>query len=453
MVLLPISCMASPSRLPFFVGWYRTECRLAELAGDWDELAKLKAEISSLLLVEGNIMEPSPYRDFTLSLEQRRARYGLTDGFVDEKTEEERELDDWLRESGHIRRKLEWLFRFGEEMALRSEQGWFPFFYTLTVDERSYDARALIEDDIERKALDRRISEIVRKELGQARPDRGGPKLATYFRHGAIVEHGKTREHHHVHALIWLKAIPSAWLLDPGDGWDESRRNQCEPLASLWPWGRCDFQYFRHIGDPYAEHGFQLPLKPNGAPFRPKPPEAAGHYMAEYFSKGDREWNHRVKATRHLGLERIKTFLEQLSLADLLSLLESMATLKEEGLKSSSSPPPHLVKRLSAPLLISRARKTPTGRKMLKRLAWDRTPSKPYVLMRESVRAGTEPWSMGSEALSDWLVAVCPREGLAASRTRRERVWRAMRELWPTLPALPREALSGVSTRGDRSIR
>ena len=174
----------------------------------------------------------------------------------------------------------------------------------------------------------RRIVNVVCKELGH--PPAHKPPYrpeSDYVTYAGVIEHGKSRSHHHGHFIIWIRCIPPSWRVCPNESIRVARnrtKNECLPMRALWPWAapaRKPHLYFRYQGDIWEkQYNFVLPLKEDGQPMKISRPRVAGHYITKYLSKEHKEWHHRMKATRNLGMTRLKEVIRGLSTRSLEAL-------------------------------------------------------------------------------------------------------------------------------------
>lgn len=225
-----------------------------------------------------------------------------------------------LKSKAELARKFEWQFRIAEENIEKTERGWYPFFITLTVDPKLADPEQIMREGRELRKYIRRLCKVVTDELGHPesrkktkhwdyRPE------SDYITYAAVVEHGKSRNHHHMHLIVWMREIPARWKICPNAGIahpGNRRRTQCLELNSYWPWSAHQVQskYFRSIGNRWDELGFILPIGKNGEPQKIAPPAAAGAYLTKYMTKEYKEWHHRMKCTRNLGLSKIRNWMK-----------------------------------------------------------------------------------------------------------------------------------------------
>ena len=213
-------------------------------------------------------------------------------------------------------RKSNWAWRIGQEATEMQEKGWHPFFVTLTVDPMQADPQEIWQEGREFRKYIRRLSNVVCKELGHP-PAHKKPYRpeSDYVKYAGVIEHGKSREHHHGHFVIWLRAVPPNWRKCPNAGIRNPAnrtKNECLPMRTLWPWslpGLSPALYFRSIGDVWeTKYAFTLPLK-DGKPMKISTPRTAGNYITKYLAKEHKEWHHRMKATRNLGMTTLKEIL------------------------------------------------------------------------------------------------------------------------------------------------
>lgn len=392
---------------------------------------------------------PCPFGDWDKSYHQRRVDLGLPARYVARRTREVTRLSQWLSESATECRKASWVWRVGEECTLRALEGWYPLFVTLTVDPSRADAREIMENGDEWRRYRVRMAEVVRKAGGYSQPQQGGPPVSDYFRYFAVVEHGSTREHHHLHALLWLRHVPLDWQHDPNQGRPVPNAREVAGAKHLWPWAtvtRCIA--FRYAGDAWGRDlGWRWPVDETGRPVPNMEPRQSGAYVSKYLGKEHKEWSHRVKATRRLGLTRIDRLLAVLPATVLLALSKRPATLREAATSTRSTMPTWLVRSLTMRGLISKTWATPAGRKLLRRWMWTRRTFASWPAMSYSVENGQTPWSMDSEQRFAWLGGVCPPERKESFRKVRALWWAAAESLWPPVESVVGTALAGVPNR------
>ena len=153
-------------------------------------------------------------RDSTLK--ERKELLGLPPGKLTPDPDIVEHLDPALKHGATARRISHWSWRIGAAMAENVAAGWWPIFDTLTVDpSRVSDPAAFMADGTEWSRYLRRWARLVARTLGIPRDY----KTSDYFRYVAVLEHGASREHHHIHVLLWCKALPANFTADPNMGY------------------------------------------------------------------------------------------------------------------------------------------------------------------------------------------------------------------------------------------
>ena len=298
----------------------RTNLALSERADKVSDkrIEKMRTELGHILDY-GILNYPQSMSEIGLEpnmpLKDRKTILGLDIEALDHNEDEMRFLRNMAFKADNTR-KGNWKWRIGQEAEEKQEEGWHPFFVTLTVDPKKADPKEIWTKGKEFRKYIRKLVCIVCKELGH--PPAHKPPYrpeSDYVTYAGVIEHGASREHHHGHFVIWLRAIPSNWGVCPNAGIRNpaSRtRNECLPMRTLWKWSSHDLSpalYFRSVGDIWErKYRFCLPLK-NGKEMRINTARSAGHYITKYLSKDHKEWHHRMKATRNLGMTKLKSLL------------------------------------------------------------------------------------------------------------------------------------------------
>ena len=320
----------------------------------------------------------------------------------------------FMEESQQKANQSKWRFRIAEHAAQMDKENWYPFFVTLTVDPKVIDSKEMWQSGKKWQSLVKRLSKVASKELGhppfwKKNKDFGYRPITDYLHYAAIIEHGKSREHHHLHAMVWLREIPSSWKLCPNRHWSGIRKvhNRCRPLETLWKLGRTEVNYFRSVNDIWSrKHNFSLPLK-NGKPMPVAPINAAGAYLTKYLQKDHKEWLHRLKATRNLGLTRIKNLIKSMTLQQCKALTWRPKTSQSShSLKTIHIVPLGLVRQIAKQVnFVNHYRQNLLD---LKTLTMQR--SKPYIRMLRSARGGARPDRMPFQGFYDWVSELLPEE-------------------------------------------
>ena len=327
-------------------------------------------------------------------------------------------------------RKSNWSWRIGQEAEEKQNAGWHPFFVTLTVDPSMCDGnermvgkkklpaysspKELWTEGREFRRYIRELVNVVCKEMGH-KPAHKSPYRpeSDYVTYSGVIEHGKSREHHHGHFLVWLRRVPASWSTCPNARIrDPAKRqeNECLPMRTYWPWslpGLSPALYFRSIGDVWStKYNFVLPMK-EGQPMKVSVPRVAGAYITKYLSKEHKEWHHRMKATRNLGMQKLKAMLEMLE----QTTIEALSWRPEKSSLNRSLMMTHTV---PLGLLRSEAKRMNYFRKYrdcrldLRDLL--NVNSSVFNRMLWSVQDGQRPDRMDSSEYFDWVGRLLPAE-------------------------------------------
>jgi hypothetical protein len=309
-------------------------------------------------------------------------------------------------------RQSNWAWRIGEEAQEKLANGWHPFFVTLTVDPMKADPKQLWTEGREFRKYIRQLVNVVCKEMGHApahkKPYRPESNYVTY---AGVIEHGKSREHHHGHFVIWMRGIPASWRTCPNAGIRNPAnriRNECLPMRTYWKWslpGLSPALYFRSIGDVWqSKYNFALPLK-DGQPMRIATARVAGAYITKYLSKEHKEWHHRMKATRNLGMNTLRETMRKLPQAVVHALTWRANTSQQNTTLIMTSSVPLGLMRSEAKrqnyLNLYEANQLDMNTLMQSNLGM-------FGKMLTSVRDGARPDRMDSPAFFDWVGRLLP---------------------------------------------
>ena len=402
----------------------RTNIALAERSEAVDQISidQMKKELSDILDY-GILNYPQTMLDVGLEhkmpLKERKAQLGISLEAMDHNEDEKRFLRNMAYKADNTR-KGNWKWRIAQEAEEKQEEGWHPFFVTLTVDPKKADPKEIWTNTNEFRKYIRKLVNIVCKELGHKPAHKTNKSESEYVTYAGVIEHGKSREHHHGHFIIWLRAIPATWRVCPNAGIKNPAartRNECLPMRTLWTWSSHDLSpalYFRSVGDVWSmKYNFCLPLK-EGRPMKVSVPRTAGHYITKYLSKEHKEWNHRMKATRNLGMNKLKTLLRLID----PKVVEALSWRPVDSNTNTSLMQIHTVPiglvRLEAKRqnYLNMFRQNRLDLKMLLE-----SNSGIFSRMLSSVRSGARPDRMDSSEFYDWVGEHLP-EQKGYSRTR-----------------------------------
>lgn len=347
-------------------------------------------------------------------------------------------LEEWLAEGAESVRQHEWSYRIGQANADLTYEGWYPFFATLTSSDypHPYKSKRELFQSRELEIWRRKLLDISIKNAPIKISLTAGRKTpSNYMRYAMVLEHGASRQHDHCHALIWMKFIPDAWKSDPNFGRDTPTYSRCLHAETLWPWGFSTFDYFRFIGDPWSQLGFQLPTKITSL----RSPYDAGMYLTKYLTKESKEWNHRMKATQNLGLTKIQNFLETMcnrTLEMMLKLPNSYALLR--NVKEKLNVPLSLIRRLSKLETWERKWTSPQRIELSTLKIWD-----VFGTMQKNVDASHPPWRKSLPERYHWLKSCLPPGSVAHSDSDWLDCWSLCVVEFPDLGYKPLKPLKG----------
>lgn len=152
------------------------------------------------------------------------------------------------------------------------------------------------------------------------------------------------------------------------------------------------------------KYGFCLPLK-DGKPLKVSTPATAGVYITKYLTKEHKEWHHRMKATRNLGMEKLRTILRIVN----EPILEALTWRAERSSTNTSAMKTHTV---PLGLVRSEAKRQSFFRKFRQNRLDLKDLLAPnygvFLKMLSSVRAGERPDRMDSSEFFDWVAKHLP---------------------------------------------
>ena len=361
-----------------------------------------------------------------MSLIEKKEELGIKK-ITRQKTFEEKKFLEDCAVKAHVCRQSNWAWRIAEEAEQKQKDGWHPFFVTLTVDPKKTDPEKLWREGREFRKYIRRLVNIVCDELGHPPAHKRvirNKKIiwdyrreSDYVTYAGVIEHGKSRAHHHGHFIIWLRRIPASWTSCPNAGIRNPAnrtKNICLPMCTYWNWsGHCPETgkplspalYFRTVGDIWeTKYNFVLPLK-DGKPMKVSTTRVAGVYITKYLSKEYKEWHHRMRATRNLGVVRLKKIIKQM----LPTVVEALTWRAESSSLNNSLMMTHTV---PLGLLRSEAKQINfLNMYKAKRLDLTRLLRSNYGIFSKmlwSVRNGQRPDRMDSSDYFDWVGRLLP---------------------------------------------
>lgn len=329
------------------------------------------------------------------------------------------DLEKYLKERAANARRAEWIWRIGQAAEELQEEGWYPFFITLTVDPMRHNPRDVFDYKGQGKSpwqqFLHKLTLLVCKQLGHRPYHKTNEPRDRYVKYVAHIEHGQSREHHHLHGIVWLREIPPYWKVCPNrDVGNPTKRvrDRCPAMESLWPYslpGLSPCKYFRSVNDVWSKLGFCVPYDAKKQRvLRINSPRKAGLYVGKYISKGNNlEWQHRVKATRNLGTIAIRRFCENRRVETLEPLLWRPQTFNQSlGLRAIHSCPTALVRKEAQRMLFFRGYQSKT----LTLADVTPEPSVIWLMLVQKEQSGQSIRRMPSPQLFDLIVQHLPEQ-------------------------------------------
>jgi hypothetical protein len=379
-----------------------------------------------------------------------------------ELTEDQKKLLKRLEQTQEQSRKQNWRWRIAQEVEEKQLLGWYPFFVTLTVDPSHpwfnedhknhqkgvTDPKTLWTNGRPFRKFIRRLCNVVTKKVGHPPAHKKclykGKKYdyrpeSDYITYVGIIEHGKSREHHHAHFLIFMKDCPDHWKRCPNRYIRNPRKRinrECIPARRYWPWslpGKSKFNYFRTKGDVWHTEGHAIPIdEKKGKPIAIGDARLAGIYVTKYIQKGYKEWKHRVKATRNLGLKKLKQEIQKLD-------QKIVEQLSWRPINASQHHSVSLIHSVPLGLIRSLAKQINYSKLLEKNLLDFQTVminnSGSYTKMLRSAQSGHKVHRMPSQDFYDWVCQHLPVQKGYCSKLQLE-AHENLRKVFPRLDRL-----------------
>lgn len=412
----PEATLTQSNKFQKFTARMRTDLELARKSPRFDyiQVETLESEIRYLLdnrnisyppaLEKKGLNMDTPFQDRKNILENKVYKRTMT--------ENEKKLIKFMEKAQQKSNQVNWRFRIAEEAEQKRKEGWYPFFITITVDPKLIDSENMWKKGRKWQSMVKRLSKIASNEMGHPPFWKKTKKypyrpITDYLTYASVLEHGKSREHHHVHALIWLREIPSKWKICPNRNVYGKYRtnNRCKELETYWKLGKSEANYFRSTGDIWEiKHNFILPLK-DGKPMQVASTKAAGNYVTKYLQKDHKEWQHRMKTTRNLGMKRLKTLIMSMKNHQVKAL--TMRAHNHQlclSLSLTHTVPLGLVRRVAKQIHFFNQYRT----FRLNTMELMMITTKPYIRMLRSAADGARPDRMPFAEFYDWVTRHLP---------------------------------------------
>ena len=395
----------------------RTNLNMASRSDRVDELQidAIHNELSDIL-DSGILIYPQTLSQLGLredqTLDERKSELGLEKCLLERTENEKKFIRNMAYKAANVH-KSNWTWRIGQEAVEKQEEGWHPFFVTLTVDPMKANPEKLWKEGKEFRKYIKKLVTMVCKEMGH--PPAHKPPYrpqSDYVTYAGVVEHGKSRQHHHAHFIIWLRRIPASWSNCPNAGIRNPAariNNECLPLSTYWEWSNYDpatgkylspALYFRSVGDIWeTKYNFVLPLK-DGKPMAVSTARIAGHYICKYLTKEHKQWHHRMKATRNLGMTKLKTILRTMDprILEPLTWRPSTSSLNTSLMRTHMVPLGLLRSEAKMIHYLNKFRRNQLDIQDLLRNSYGA-----FNRMLQSVKAGARPDRMDSLDFYDWV--------------------------------------------------
>ena len=286
----------------------------------------------------------------------RRFKLGFEPRFR-KQTEAQKRLNARMGDEVELCRQAEWRYRIGQHVArIEALPDWYCYFATLTVAETEFDAAKVFGDT---KALNRWFRTLAKRCAVSAghKVAKSAIRIKDYVCHVGTVEHGKSRDHHHMHVIFGLYKPPPEFLIDPNAGrrGEAAVKTDIPSLCTDWQWSHGTNSRggpFRTLGDKWsAKLGFVTPVV-NGKALEMLCPEDAGGYLAKYILKDDKEFIHRVRCSQSVGFFELDRYLYSIDFDELSKLAETPRDYKSfVGCGSANNVPGPLLRRRAKDIL------------------------------------------------------------------------------------------------------
>ena len=439
--------LASPNYVSQYWAQQRTNAQLLSRSETPEStldayLAELEHILeSSILIYPQTLLDLDLTSDLTYK--EKKEALGLSIAPPVQSLKEKR-FSEFLERKALAGRKAAWNWRIAQEVEEKQKAGWYPFFVTLTLDpslvEKEYESTLdFWQKGREWRRWLRSLVKVVCDELGHP-PAHKRTKLwpyrpeSNYLTYVGVIEHGKSREHHHAHVLVWLREIPDSWKQDPNRYIANPKKRinrRCRELETKWKWSRSGLSpanYFRCKGDVWSMLGHGYPVdEKTGKPVIVGGPRQAASYVTKYLQKEHKEWKHRIKATRNLGMLTIKKQIEKLDNQTVEAL--TYRPENQNHLHSVSmihGVPVGLVRSIATQIDFSRKLKS-------EKLSYQDLMNSNcgvYIKMLKSVQDGARPDRMHSLDFYDWVCRHLPGQK-GYSKDRLIEAHEKLRELFP----------------------
>ncbi len=341
---------------------------------------------------------------FGSSYVERKKAVGLSVECVEAFGDEKR-CRNYMQLSAAKQRASNWKYRLRVAVSEAVGAGWYPMFGTYTVDPSWLPNWCNGDRDRlwrESPAWDRFVKKFKRSvaiSCGYGAKPCKWPRTMEFFQYFAVIEHGASGNHPHVH-VVWLcKNIPALWKNDPNINNRDNSARDMPSASALWPHGVQRKTCGLFVTGSWFKENWKIPIdEKSGKPITIGDAGAVAGYVAKYLTKGEtKKWNHRVKATRGLGLMSLTRSLRDIKSLKLLLGLSARPPRYNLAMEMQSRTlcPLNLLRKMSKEVLLKRLHSS----RSLQAFEWIRkrlTKSRGgfFINLMRSVRAGHKPWRM-----------------------------------------------------------
>lgn len=317
-------------------------------------------------------------------------------------SEKEKKGKEYLAQGARLQRCKKWQWRIEQAIKEAIENKWYPMFGTYTVDPKNLPEGCLTRDALwkDTPAWDRFVKKMkteIAEECGYGRKPAKWPKGESFFKYFAIIEHGASGDHPHVHTIWLCKQIPSKWKVDPNQNSTNQNEIDIRAASALWPHGIQRTTMALFIIGSWFTKNWRIPLdRETKKPKKIGDAGAVSHYISKYLTKGEtKKWKHRVKATKNFGVVDLMSKLKmEKSLSILLTLTRRPKEYKVSmKLQEATSCPSSLTREKSKKELLKRLHSMKTLR--AQKFLWKELTKRPqqfFTTYIKNVKNGQKPW-------------------------------------------------------------
>lgn len=321
---------------------------------------------------------------------------------------EDKLAKNYLKEGARLTRAACWQWRLETAIKEAVKDGWFPMFGTYTVDPAILAGLGLLTRDelwTKTSAWDifvKRFKRATAEACGYGRRETNWPKGNTFFKYFGLIEHGSGDGNHpHIH-VIWLcRNIPKEWKHDPNRNCRDNTLVDIVAASALWDHGIQRKTMALFIVGSWFTSNWVVPRRMINGKLEPRKVGDAGSvagYIGKYITKGaTRKWNHRIKATKGLGLETlVQNVQNKCPTQILISMCQRpMDYAISMKIQQKTAIPLSLLRKISKKVLLRQLHSCNSLRaKRFLWTVWTKNPNTFYMNYINAARDGAKVWSM-----------------------------------------------------------